>query len=86
MANHPTILHADKEYKMTTTTMNLNLCNDQTRSRFTTFQMVLKTPYNNTLFTFHIIHVKLIQRRIILLLRKVEELKSILKVHKCDVL
>ena len=31
------------------TTMNLNLYNDQNYTRFTTFEMVLKTPYNNTI-------------------------------------
>ena len=43
--------------------MNLNLYNDHNYTRFTTFEMVLKTPYNNTLFTFHIIHVKFIRRQ-----------------------
>ena len=29
--------------------MNLNLYNDHNYTRFTTFEMVVKTPYNNTI-------------------------------------
>ena len=53
-SNHNTLTRCDDDDNES------KLCNDE-NIQFTTFQMVLKTPYNNTLFTFHIIRAKVIR-------------------------